>query len=220
MKKTMLAAITVSALMAAMQPAFAEHHEGHGQGQGMMGHAQMTENQMMDGKAYAERSLDLMKAGNMMVAEGAKKKDAKMMISGAKVLQKGMMMHHMSMKGMKMMMHEMKHKVMHAKVGDLQMSDKEMADMEKMMKDMKAAQATYMGTCHKEMAMIPESAHMLLQMGNEAILSGMKDKNVEKVMMGSEMMEMGMALNHPHGMDDDHGGMNWVEKRVEIKMHH
>lgn len=142
MKKTVLTALTATALMAAMQPAFADHHQGHGQGQGqhqgMGGHSKMSAEEMMDGQAYAERSLDLMKAGNMMVDEGAKKKDHKMMMTGAKILKKGMHMHHMSMKGMKMMMHEMKHKVMHAKVGDTQMSDKEVADMEKMMKDMKA----------------------------------------------------------------------------------
>jgi hypothetical protein len=221
MKKTLLTAITATALMAAMQPAFADHHQGGGDHHQSAGHSKMSAEEMMDGKAYAERSLDLLQAGNMMVEEGAKKKDHKMMMTGAKILKKGMHMHHMSMKGMKMMMHEMKHKVMHAKVGDTQMSDKEVADMEKMMKDMKATHDSYMGVCHKEMALVPKSAHSLLQAGNDAILKGMKEKNAEMVIMGSDMMEMGMALTHPHGMDegDGHGSMQ-VEKRVEIKMHH
>ncbi|PIQ23565.1 hypothetical protein COW64_23395 [bacterium (Candidatus Blackallbacteria) CG18_big_fil_WC_8_21_14_2_50_49_26] len=214
MNKTFFAILAASALLTGVQPAFADHHGGQGQGMGM--HSKMTETQMMDAKNYADRSMDMMKAGNMMIEEGAKKKDAKMMMKGAQLLKKGMMMHQMTMKGMKMMMEEMKHKIMHAKVGDLQVSDKEMADMEKMMKMMKDAQKMYQEGCHKEMAMMPNSSHLMMTMANEMMMKAMKDKNADQMMMGSEMMEMGMALMHPHGMmgGNHSGDMMRVEKRI------
>lgn len=205
MKKTLFPVLLTSALLAAVQPALADHHQGcqhHGQCKGMAksAHGQMNQMQMLDSKAYAERSLDLMKAGNMMIEEGAKKKDTKMMMQGAKLLKTGMHMHHTSMHAMKQMMHGLKHQLMHAKVGDVQLSDKEMADLEAQMKALKDAHTSYAEVCHKEVALMPQSAHLLIQMADELITKGLKEKNTDKVLLGSDMMEAGMALMHPHGM--------------------
>lgn len=240
MQRSFFPVLLMATLLVSIQPAFADHHQGagthhhhHGQGMGHgghHGHAQMNQTQMQDGKIYAERALDLMKAGNMMVDEGAKKKDAKMMIQGAKLLKTGMQMHHKSMHAMKDMMHGLKHKLMHAKVGDLQLSDKEMADLEAQMKALKETHASYAEVCHKEVALMPQSAHMLIQMADELITKGLKEKNADKLMLGSEMMELGMALLHPHGMKEEgHQWMRHVRQRmngglledvVEVTVHH
>jgi hypothetical protein len=217
MKTTFLTLFTASALLAITQPVLADHHEGHGAGHGS-GHGNelkvhLSESAQQDSKAYAERSLDLLQAGNQMIQEGNKSKNAQMMLQGAEILKKGLHMHHASMHGMKALMHQMKHEVMHAKVGDSKLSDKEVAELEATMKAMKEDHHKYMGVCHKEMAQVPDSAHLLIQMGSELIKKGAATKKADLLLQGTAMMEAGMALTHPHGMDKHEERV--IERRVQ-----
>ena len=218
MKTPFLALLTTCALLAAVQPALAENHgghEGHDEGNGLKVH--LSESAMQDGRAYAERSLDLLQAGNLLIQEGNKSQNAQMMLQGAQVLKKGLHMHHASMHGMKALMHQMKHEVMHAKVGDSKLSDKEVADLEATMKAMKEEHHKYMGTCHKEMAQVPDSAHLLIQMGSELIKKGLAGKKADLLLQGTAMMEAGMELTHPHGMEQQEERV--IERRVEHGHH-
>ena len=113
--------------------------------------------------------------------------------------------------------HVGEHAVMHAKVGDSKLSDKEVADLEATMKAMKEEHHKYMGVCHKEMASVPDSAHLLIQMGSELIKKGFAGKKADLLLLGTDLMEAGMALTHPHGMEQQEERV--IERRVEHGHH-
>lgn len=220
MKPIVLGLLISSFLLAT--PALAEHHEGHGKKQ-MSGpeftaqHSAKMNAEIAHQKMAQERGLDLMKMGNEMLRKGKAKKDGKLMLAGARLLKMGHHMHEESMHALMETTENMKHHLMHAKVGDLTMSDAEMASLQKEMDQLKTSLDAYKNTCHVEKAQMPESAAMLVDMGNQTILDAVKNGDADKAQLGTEMMSMGMKMmgGDEHQKSGSHMEMR-MEKEIKI----
>lgn len=190
---------------------------GQNRGQNMTQHMAMMKEHLGYLKMAQERGQDLMKMGNEMVRKGQSKKDAKMMLSGAKMLSMGHHMHEKSMHEMMHMSQAMKEHLAHAMMGDMQMSEADMAQLKSDQQELQAQLMAYHKTCQAEMVKMPESAKMLIEMGNQIMMTASKTGDADKAEMGAQMMQMGMSLmdNDEHKMMGKGSRMR-VEKEIKI----
>lgn len=193
-----LTLLAVPATAAEMNHAAAPAHPAaaapHAMGPDMMQHGQEMEQMMKNAMLSSQRSLDMLAMGNGLIEMGSQKKDGKMMSSGAQLAMHGLMMHMHSMMGLKKMSEGIKDHLMHAKVGDMQIPEKDMAAMQASMAMLKKEMDGAMAVCKPEMAKMSANANKLVSFGNEMMLKAKAAKDADMMLMGHEHMMMGMKL--------------------------
>lgn len=212
---------TLTALSLTMAPALAQHqgHEMrqeirrdiHSEGMNPAQHGAAMEAMMKYALMASQRSLDMMSLGNSLMEGALQKKDAKGMLTGAELAFKGHALHRHSMMGMEQLNAGLKEHLMHAKVGDLQLSEAQMNQLSAGMASLKKEIDAAMTACHQEMAKMAKNGAALMDQGNELMLKGKNDKNPELMLSGNELLMAGMKLQMSlHG----NHGQRRIEKRV------
>ena len=157
---------------------------------------------LKDSQIFAKRAVDLLVTGNKLIEQGLSKKDSKLMLKGSQLLQKGHVMHKQSMHALKQMQHQLKHHLMHAKVGDMQIPEAQMAEMQTQLKAMQEFIEHNHHQCQAEMSKISSKASTLIDFGNQMMEQALKSNNLEQIESGSQLLEAGMQLHMllSHGM--------------------
>lgn len=230
MKKFVFATLTTLALLAG--PALADHHQGASsqQNQGQASADQHADNMqavLKDSHIFAKRAVDLLVIGNKSIEQGLAKKDPKLMLKGSQLLQKGHAMHKQSMHALNQMQHQLKHHLMHAKVGDMQIPEAQMAEMQTQLKAMQDFIEQNHQQCKTEMSKISAKASTLIDFGNQMMEQALKSNNLEQIESGSQLLEAGMQLHmlQSHGMMGMQDEMSeemsgpMMRKEVEVRIH-
>lgn len=228
MKKYIFTAFASLILLAS--PALADHHQGAADHQNQPAHGEQHSHDMQavlkDSQTFAKRAIDVLMTGNKLLEQGQVKKDPKLMLKGSQLIQKGHAMHKQSMHALGQMQHQLKHHLMHAKVGDMQIPEAQMTEMQAQLKAMQEFIGHHHHQCQAEMSKIPAKASILIAFADQILEQALKSNNLEQIELASQVLEAGMQLHmlQSHGMmgmqDDMSDKMSgpMMQKEVEVRI--